>query len=135
MSRVLVDSSVWVEMLRGRNSPEVSRLGVLLRENQVCTNGLIRAEVLSGAKTPKAYRQLSDDFSALELLPDPPELWEDVSLARFSLARKGFHAGIADLVVAVSAARHRRAVFSLDQAFERIREAVPMELLPPPRLS
>lgn len=129
MSQVLVDSSVWVEMFRKGDSPEVRTLGELLRRGWVCTNGLIRAEILSGARSKVEYRRLSELLSALILLPDPLDLWDRVARTRYGLARKGFQAAIADLVVAVSASYHRKTLFTLDRAFLRLRGALHLELL------
>ena len=130
MSRVLVDTSVWVEMLRGEDSEPVRTLGDLLSRGLVCTNGLILAELLSGAKSQADYARLEDHLSALPYLNDPPELWETIASSRCALARKGFQAGIADLIVAASAAHHRKPLFTLDKAFQDIKTSLPLELLP-----
>ena len=82
MSRVLVDSSVWIELFRSTSSPAVDALGLLLRDGLVCTHGLIRAELLSGTKSLGDYRRLNEGLSALDDLPDPPDLWDRVALAR-----------------------------------------------------
>lgn len=133
MSRVLVDTSVWVEMFRSRGSPAVEVLGGLLRDGLVCTHGLIRAEVLSGAKSLRDYKRLEEGFSALIDLSDPPDLWDRVGRARYRLARKGFQAAIADLVVAAAAAYHGRPLYTLDQDFHTIRKAINLDLFQPLR--
>lgn len=134
MSRVLVDSSVWIRMFRtGDAFPEARALGGLLRGGLACTNGLIRAEILSGARSRAQYRRLANLFEAVPNLDDPPDLWDRIASARFKLAREGFQASIADLVIAVSAGHHRKALFTLDGAFRTIRSAVPFELLDIPR--
>ncbi|MBI3551451.1 MAG: PIN domain-containing protein [Elusimicrobia bacterium] len=130
MSRVLVDSSVWIEMLRNGESAAARRLGRLLQDGLVCTSGLIQAEILSGARSDREFEGLRADFSALTFLPDPPDLWDTVAVARYRLARKGFEASIADLVVAASACHHRKTLFTLDHAFERIKGVIRIDTLP-----
>lgn len=130
MSRVLVDTSVWVEMFRGEDSKTVRTLGELLRQGLVCTNGLIRAEILSGARSPADYKRLEDGLTALDCLADPPSLWPTVSQARYRLARDGFQAGIADLIVAACAAHHKKTLLTLDGAFRKIQGVMPFEFLP-----
>ncbi len=49
MSGVLVDTSAWVEVFRKNRSPVVELAEGLLRRGLVCTNGLIRAELLSAS--------------------------------------------------------------------------------------
>jgi predicted nucleic acid-binding protein len=129
MSRVLVDTSVWVELFRKGRSRPVELLGQLLKDGLVCVNGLVRAEVLSGADSRTRYGELEDLFSAVPVLADPPDLWDRVGHARFLLARRGYQAAVADLVVAVSADHHDKDLFTLDKGFQRLREVVPFRLL------
>ncbi|MBI4385936.1 MAG: PIN domain-containing protein [Elusimicrobia bacterium] len=133
MSRILVDSSVWVEMFRMADFPEVQALGRLSQEGLLCTNGLIRAEILSGARSQKQFDKLNDLFSALTLLADPPDLWDKIAKARYRLARKGFQAGIADLIVGVSAAYHRKPLWTLDKAFLQLKVVLGFELFSIPK--
>ncbi len=128
MSRILVDTSVWIEMFRRGESPEVQTLGRLSQAGLVCTNGLIRAEILSGARSQKDYERLQDIFSALTLLPDPPDLWDRVAKARYRLARKGFQVSVADLIVAAGAAYHGKALWTLDKAFQQMKDVLGFEL-------
>ena len=130
MSVVLVDSSVWIERFRHKDCSAVTVLAGLIQENLVCTIGLVRAELLSGARSPSEYRRLEAALESVELLEDPPDLWDMVALARFQLARKGFKASIADLIVAASASHHQAQLFTLDAAFQEIKTVLPLALLP-----
>lgn len=130
MSGVLVDTSVWIELFRrGRGAAGAGALERLLRDGLACTNGLIKAEVLSGAASDAELRELEAGLSALVFLPDPPGMWERVAQARYRLARRGWQAGIADLIVADSACRHDKALATLDRDFVRIRSVMPLRLL------
>lgn len=129
MSRVLVDTSVWVEVFRGGESEAVRVMEDLLGRGLVCTHGLIRAEILSGARSRADYRRLEDGLSAVTCLEDPPDLWETIAEARYRLARGGFQSSIADLIVAACAAHHRRTLYTLDHAFRDIRKVLPFEIL------
>lgn len=132
MSRVLVDTSIWVDYFRkGDSCPDTPLLGRLLKDGLVCVNGLIRAELLSGTASRREFDALETGLSALTFLDDPPGQWEEVAQARFRLARKGFSASIADLLVAVCAARHQKALWTRDRAFEKIRGAVDFKALTP----
>ena len=48
MSRVLVDSSVWVDYFHGRSTPQTDCLDDLLDEDQVATGDYVIHEVLRG---------------------------------------------------------------------------------------
>lgn len=131
MNEILVDTSVWVELYRGRLTPAVRTMEELLRQERVCTNGLIRAEILSGAGSPSDYASLEEELSAVTLLVDPPDLWATVARARFQLFRKGFQVSIADLIIAASAHHYQRRLFTLDTAFQEIKTVLPVVLMPP----
>jgi predicted nucleic acid-binding protein len=54
----LVDTSVWIFALRKNPVPQIrNRIDLLLREDVVLTTGIIKLEILAGAKTDKEYRR------------------------------------------------------------------------------
>lgn len=121
-----MDTSVWLDYFRGKGLD--AKVDQLIREGLVCTHGLIKAEVLSGAQNEKEFHRLADGFDALPLLIDPTNLWERVGRARYQLARKGYQCAVADLVIAVNAHSHEKFLFSLDSDFQRIHTIVPFRV-------
>lgn len=128
MSRVLVDSLVWIEAFRSRSGPEAERLIRLVREDKACVHGLVRAEVLSGARDEADYARLAVGFGGYEELADPPDLWERVGRARYALRRRGISASSADAILAVTAAYHGREFLTLARGFEAFRSVLPFRL-------
>lgn len=128
MSRVLADTSVWIDFFRETDAPASRELDRLLRSGLVCMHGLVRAEILSGTRSPAEYRGLRRTLDALPSVGDPPALWDIVARARWRLARNGFQASVADLVVAATASYHRKTLLTLDDGFTRIRQALPLKL-------
>jgi predicted nucleic acid-binding protein len=63
---VLVDTSVWIDFLRGSPTPQVATLEALLGgEDLVGTAPIILQEVLQGADSPKRFEQWRREFSGL----------------------------------------------------------------------
>lgn len=61
---VLVDSSVWVDFYRGRQTPQVIKLGqIVWRGGQVVVGDLIVAEVLQGSKSDSEFEKINHDLS------------------------------------------------------------------------
>jgi len=59
----LVDTSVWIFALRKEPVVQIkNRIDSLLKEDTVITTGIIKLEILAGAKTEKEYRQLKSPF-------------------------------------------------------------------------
>jgi len=128
VSDVLVDTSAWVAFLRGEKNA-VARLDPLISEDRVSIAGPVYAEVLSGAPTLAAYQRLRVTLDALEWLAGPADLWERVAHARFTLARQGIQATLADLLIAVTASHAGHSLLTRDRDFLRIRQVVPLDVV------
>ena len=130
MSDVLVDTSVWLEFFRVRDSPYAAALDQLLEEERVCTSTLIKAEIIPGARTPKQFRDLKEYFDALPLTTEPASLWEEIMEVQFQLKRRGINGiSIPDLMIAVVAKANSKVLFTKDHDFQLIQRALPVELL------
>lgn len=70
--RVLVDSSVWVDLINAHASPEAAALADLLGgDDDICTCGVIVAEVLQGLRRESGYARVRDGFADLTFLDTP----------------------------------------------------------------
>ncbi len=54
---IIVDSSVWIDYFRGKNSPGTEKLDSLLGEELLAIGDLILIEVLQGFRADKDFRQ------------------------------------------------------------------------------
>ena len=127
MRRSLVDTSAWVDFLRGE-PPALERVGELLDGGSAVICGPVAAELLSGAQSSSEFAMLRDLAEGLEWVADPEAVWTRVADYRFALARGGFRAGLVDLVIAVAALEAGLPLLTRDHAFARIRTVVPIEL-------
>jgi tRNA(fMet)-specific endonuclease VapC len=127
VTATIVDSSAWVDFLRG-DATAVSRVDDLLRGGRAAITGPIAAEVLSGARTRSEYELLKRRFRGVQWVPDAEMLWLRAAEHRFALARNGFEAGLIDLVIALAAFDARDGLLTRDRDFERIRTVIPIEL-------
>lgn len=63
---VLVDTSVWIDFLRGAPTSQVAALEALLEgEDLVGTAPIILQEVLQGADSPRRFERLRREFAGL----------------------------------------------------------------------
>jgi len=67
---VLVDTSVWVDFFRKKDSPISIKLREYLKLNQVCYAGPITVELYQGAKTKNEIEVLNQLFSHIS--PEQP---------------------------------------------------------------
>ena len=75
MIRVMVDSSVWIAFFRRVEAPVGLELDRLLALRLVCPTGVIKAEVVAGAGTPKDLRRPRALFEALPPAPEREGFW------------------------------------------------------------
>jgi hypothetical protein len=129
MSRILVDSSIWIEFFRRPDSPVSLVLDHLLAHRLVCTTGLIKAEVVPGARSPRDFRRLRSLFDALPLAPERDGFWSHLIRFRRRLQTKGIIGiGIPDLIIATVAIQNRKLVFTSDEDFLRMIPHLPVQL-------
>jgi hypothetical protein len=65
---ILVDSTVWIDLLRNRETMPVSRLRKLLELGEAAASPVIAQEVLQGAANPQAFSKLRKYFTGIPLL-------------------------------------------------------------------
>jgi predicted nucleic acid-binding protein len=65
---ILVDSSVWIDFLRNRITPEVARLVELIGRQRVVIGDLVLAEVLQGIPAERDFEEALRIFSAFPVV-------------------------------------------------------------------
>ena len=72
--RVLVDTSAWADFLNGFASPEADALAEILRgDDDVCTCGIVVAEVFQGLRRDEGRNAIRRSFEDLIFL-EPPSI-------------------------------------------------------------
>lgn len=125
---VLVDSSVWIDLLRGRDTPQVAALRGLLEDDAAALAPVIYQEILQGAASPEGYARLREYFGTLPfLLPVHPietyaaaaELY--VACRRQGMTPRSPH----DCLVARIASEHGVALLHDDRDFDALARVEP----------
>ena len=65
---IVVDSSVWIDYLRGTPTPQVDKLDGLLGVVPLATGDLILAEVLQGCQSDKEFKEVQRLLSSLSVV-------------------------------------------------------------------
>ena len=66
MAKVLVDSSVWIDLTRAKGSSQVKCLRDLIVDKRVLTGDLILLEVLQGFRSDREFERVKDSLLAFE---------------------------------------------------------------------
>jgi predicted nucleic acid-binding protein len=126
---ILVDTSVWIDYVRGRPTNAVERLRVALdRGLNASLTSLIYQEILQGAESDRAFRDFCAFFSSQRFLHplDPIASHERAARLYFDCRRRGLTIrSSADCLIAQIAIDHGVALLHDDRDFENIAKAAP----------
>ena len=121
---VLVDTSVWIDFLRGTSTVQVATLEALLEgEDLVGTAPIILQEVLQGADSPARFEQWRREFSGLMCyLPlDPIDTHVEAARLYAACRRAGKTPRSSnDCLIARIAVEHDLMLLEDDRDFEAI---------------
>jgi predicted nucleic acid-binding protein len=88
---IVVDSSVWIDFLRGRDVPHVARLRAILGAEEIIVGDLMLCEVLQGLDNERAAREVEALLRRFEIVPMAGEAIAISAARNFrSLRRRGF---------------------------------------------
>lgn len=131
---VLVDSAVWIDLLRNRATVPVTRLHKLLELGEAAAAPVIAQEILQGAASPAAFEKLRSYFTTIPLLGTAGGV--DLHVAAADLYARARWSGITprsphDCLIAVTAIEGGVPLLHDDKDFERLAELEPkLKLVP-----
>ena len=116
---ICVDTSVWVDALRARDSPAGRRLDGFLDGDEVALPIPVRVELLSGVSRAQELR-LRRALSGLPILLPTDSTWDRIDGWVRRAGDRGQRFGVGDLLIAAIAADRGLRVWSLDNDFGRM---------------
>jgi predicted nucleic acid-binding protein len=127
---ILIDTSAWVEFLRGTESPVCARVDELL-DGEFATCHPIRMEVLAGARDDQHLAQLRGLLARAVLLPTEPAHYEAAAGLYRSCRRSGLTVRkLIDCLIAAQAIDAGTQLLQHDADFELLARCVPLQLEP-----
>ena len=132
MDKAIIDTSAWITSFRPHYDQALSDLVKdLIIKGRVLLPGIIKAELLRGAKSKREYDQLSDLLKGLTYLPVPEEFWERLSEFSFTLFRKGVVVPLTDTYIALLCIENNAPILHCDKHFDLIAQKFPLKILQP----
>ena len=119
---VLIDTTVWIDFFKNTHTPQVSVLEFLLSEGEdVCTCGIVLAEVLQGVRDDRTYRKIESDFNNLIYLPMNQNTFVKSADMYRNLRKKGISIRKSlDCMIAAVAIEHHVQLLHNDRDFDPI---------------
>ena len=127
----LVDTSVWIDFLAARNTPQVAALEALIDQREdLCLCGVILTEVLQGIRDDQQHKQTESVLSSLIYLP--------MDLSTFLLAANIYRTlrsrGITirnsvDCMIAAVCIEHKADLLHNDRDFDYIADVFGLQVV------
>ena len=128
---ICVDTSVWIEALRGPASARAFHLDELLDTDVILLPAPVYLELLLGVSS-RDRATLEAHFAALEPLVPAAAEWQRAERWVTDASAAGERFGVVDLLIAATAAEHGASVWSRDGDFERMAKLGFVELYAAP---
>ena len=128
MTRYLVETSVWVSVLRSKPVAALAqRFQELLEGELIAITGMIRLELLGGAKTRSEFDKLAFVTGGMEQFRDDDRTWLRAAHLAFALRRQGVTVPNSDILIAAVAIENGATLVHADAHFERIAQHSELE--------
>ncbi len=125
MTKVLVDSSVWIAFFKGTEDGKL--LFPLLDANLVCVNDLILAELIPSLHHKKELT-LARLLMSIEKMPLRID-WNDIIAMQTANLKNGLNrVGVPDLIIAQNALQNALPLLSFDTHFEIMKKSFGLTL-------
>ena len=118
---ILVDTNVLIAVLRTNDAKLVN----LLNSHGAAACGVVHAELLCGARTPRERSLIIAMLSTLATVPIAEALWEQVGDNLARMRSRGVTVPFPDAVLATLAVSLNIELWTRDQHFALVQQAIP----------
>jgi len=119
MESVLLDTSIWVDALRGKTPNIVALTQGLLNDDRALTCGPVIFELKRGLRSPER-KKILPLFDALIRLSFDEAIWDAAGDLDASLRKKGVTIPPMDVLIAQICLHHKVVLFTLDEHFRSV---------------
>ena len=118
---ILVDTSVLIEALR-RSSPRLQQIFI---DHGAAICGIIRVEVLHGARDEPHFRRLLASLAIFPQVQTPEAIWDVVGANVYELRKNGLTVPVSDAIIATIAIENNVELWTRDSDFTNIQAILP----------
>ena len=122
---ILVDTSVWIEFLKGQK-PVLDSLSQLLEQQEVLGAEWIFGELLQGALSEKEIKVIKAYWDNIQHI-DPHNIWIAAGELSQKLGLFSKGVGLIDAAIIAAARKHKARIWTLDKKLNKI--LMPHEIL------
>lgn len=122
LAMILIDTSVWIDFLTGRETAATRTLESLIHAREdLCICGLVLTEVLQGIRDAREYEKTRDILLELLFLPMDRETFLSAAMIYRSCRSQGITIrNSVDCLIAAACIQHGSQLLHSDKDFDRI---------------
>ena len=125
---VLIDTSVWVNLLRDATGSVARRVAMIVGDDEVALTRFTQMELLQGAADDREWGTLSDYLDGQTYLEADNDTWRDSARIFYDLRRRGVTVrSPIDCCIAQMAIEHHALLLHEDRDFEAIAVIRPLQ--------
>ena len=130
----LIDTSVWIDFLAGRDNPQVEAVETLVEGREdICICGVVLTEVLQGIRDDKEYEATKAVLSELVFLPMTPEAFYMAAHIYRTCRSKGITIrNSTDCMIAAACLQHEASLLHNDKDFDLIASQFDLQIVQKP---
>ena len=122
-----IDTSVWIPYFRDGGAEYGDFIDALIDENRVYINGIVLAELLTGARSPAEIDRLSLALAGLKFVPSDRDSFQSAGRNGFALKRKGVSVPLSDIIIATDCIDHSLVLIEADRHYAAIAAHLPLK--------
>ena len=122
-----VDTSVWISYFREGGSELGDFIDELIGDNRVYINGIVLAELLTGARSPAEFDRLTVALAGLKLVASDRDSFQSAGRNGFALKKKGVSVPLSDIIIATDCIDHGLVLIEADRHYAAIAAHLPLK--------
>lgn len=122
-----IDTSVWIPYFRESGSEHGDFIDELIDDGRVHINGIVLAELLTGARSSAELDRLASALAGLKLLPSDRASSESAGRSGFALKKKGLSVPLSDIIIATDCIDHSLVLIEADRHYATIAAHLPLK--------
>jgi predicted nucleic acid-binding protein len=118
---LMIDTSVWINVLRDRTGQASAALAAFIGEQDYALSRFTQLELLQGTRNEQEWSLLQDYLSGQTYLEFPIDAWVEAARIYYDLRRRGLTVrSTIDCCLAQTAIHHQAVLVHNDRDFEAI---------------
>ena len=122
-----IDTSVWIPYFRDGGADFGDFIDALIDENRVHINGIVLAELLTGARSSAEIDRLSLALAGLKFVPSDRDSFQSAGRNGYALKRKGISVPLSDIIIATDCIDHSLVLIEADRHYAAIAAHLPLK--------